>query len=984
VGDLVKWSRGEKAKHVTCPQKTTDTSNELSSGERKISIGEGYGGRPFQVGSTISVRNRETGRVEPMTVKKAWSKYFSEDGLSFGVGDDSGYIYYAIVAPPTPDEIQAYQLQLNRTQEKKDLERLRTQVANEIRDSGEFPPGENEPEGKIYSSTQTRYGEGDWFVIGPQWIWYVLNNGSDWVHWRHNNVLTGGAGALGWRVPYTEDLAEKIKKFSSLEKRAGKASEEIQGREASKRTSRGTPRLGAQFPAEYPGRCSSCGHPIKVGDLVEWSSGGKIKHVTCPQKTTDTSNEPSSGERKISIGEGYGGTPFQVGSVISVRNKETGVVKPMTVKKAWSKYFSEDGLSFGVGDDSGYIYYAIVAPPTPDEIQAYQLQLNRTQEKKDLERLRTQVANEIRDSGEFPPGENEPEGKIYSSTQTRYGEGDWFVIGPQWIWYVLNNGSDWVHWRHNNVLTGGAGALGWRVPYTEDLAEKIKKFSSLEKRAGYNLTYNPRIGYVGLEKVESGIGREEWGGFKASQSRKADPTLNEKLEHYIEYLSPNDDLTGYYVCPDGWGPPSGGDKLLPSDWEQARYRLPVHAPGGIKSIAVNVTVTGTPQRKWGGIWQRVKIEFVGDGEPSEVSRGWVLVSPYHTEGRRASRRATHMRFWDVLVGEKVIDSVPFEDDMDEEEVYRSLVDHDGYSPDITVVPSSSRTTPFLGPEQVDRWSEYAEGMPYPTHMASKPKRLTVRWTKGYQKGTVPPEDKEQFEDDFQAEQSEHHPGKVFPASRRGGFSDPIWGEMEEKAKKVGALTGKIYNLIYDLHQDLPEDAPAEYQLKFRQLLNYVNRLSDLTLVWTRSPGWETLGPETDEEQMPEIWGSQRGGSPRAKRRSYRPTTHIPREMHAYGFSESDIELLLSFHGGLFSPLYSIGSRLYSFLEDLQDGKKPKISPFTPDQVQDAIKELQRHREYIESHPEDTESGTVQEVDYLVRKLVSLSGMIQKKDKNETL
>jgi hypothetical protein len=611
---------------------------------------------------------------------------------------------------------------------------------------------------------------------------------------------------------------------------------------------------------------------------------------------------------------------------------------------------------------------------------------------------------------------------------------------------------------------------------------------------------------------------------KAFQHRKADPALDEKPEYDSEYLSPEDDLplTGYYVCPDGWGPPSGGGKLLPSDWEGSQYFLPVPAPGPVKFVAVNVKVEGEPQRKWGALWQRVKIEFVGDDGLSEFSGGWVLVKPPHTgsrkyrgghaeeeprtlplqidngfilvsekfarsvvdghklpgpgkervgvlrealfdlpvgtavwvartayngseywsvrpmrtsmaarreqaeerqhshyevspirslledllkeggyteqdgfisspgkfegepvevlyyyhlmeegdssddgEGwaafevtpeeaeefdlspdeevavltedesgsvslayttqenfekfrdsqeefgqddfslgedeesyredeesyRREAKRGTPkgiglgkgsyeeilealeekgeaenpealaawifhkntghwpgekanrprkrkssqggrhpsrpMRSWDVLLDGEVIDRVHFDDDMRRRDVYRSLVEHDGYPPDIEVSPR-------------------------PPHY------LKVRWTKGFQKGTVPPEDKGQFEDEFQDAQSIHHPGKIFPASRR--VADSSWREMESKAKKVGALTGKIYNLLYDLRRDLPEDAPEDYQYRFAQLLNYVRRLSEITIAWVGSPGWETVGPETSQEGMPEIWGSQRHGS----------------------------------------------------------------------------------------------------------------------------
>jgi len=52
--------------------------------------------------------------------------------------------------------------------------------------------------------------EGEWFVVGPEYIWYCQNNGSDGDDWSRNNVRTGGAGAIGWRVPRTDELAAEL------------------------------------------------------------------------------------------------------------------------------------------------------------------------------------------------------------------------------------------------------------------------------------------------------------------------------------------------------------------------------------------------------------------------------------------------------------------------------------------------------------------------------------------------------------------------------------------------------------------------------------------------------------------------------------------------------------------------------------------------------------------------------------------------------
>lgn len=81
---------------------------------------------------------------------------------------------------------------------------------------------------------------------------------------------------------------------------------------------------------------------------------------------------------------------------------------------------------------------------------------------------------------------------------------------------------------------------------------------------------------------------------------------------------------GSCIRPDGW---RFSQRLIASSWDKARFRLPTGSAGPIKSLAVNVVVTGrTWQRREGDYWVRVRIEFVGDCEPSVFVGGWMLRS----------------------------------------------------------------------------------------------------------------------------------------------------------------------------------------------------------------------------------------------------------------------------------------------------------------------------------------------------------------------
>lgn len=65
----------------------------------------------------------------------------------------------------------------------------------------------------------------------------------------------------------------------------------------------------------------------------------------------------------------------------------------------------------------------------------------------------------------------------------------------------------------------------------------------------------------------------------------------------------------------------GARGLLPcDDWDEAEFRFPT----SVCDIACNVEVTGRKPIWLGsrGTWIRIKVTFVGDGEPDEVVRGY--------------------------------------------------------------------------------------------------------------------------------------------------------------------------------------------------------------------------------------------------------------------------------------------------------------------------------------------------------------------------
>jgi len=72
----------------------------------------------------------------------------------------------------------------------------------------EFPKGE-----ELYDKEfkPNIYGSGIWYVIQPDAIWVIQNNGSDGADWSRNNIMTGGAGAIGKKCPRDPELEALIR-----------------------------------------------------------------------------------------------------------------------------------------------------------------------------------------------------------------------------------------------------------------------------------------------------------------------------------------------------------------------------------------------------------------------------------------------------------------------------------------------------------------------------------------------------------------------------------------------------------------------------------------------------------------------------------------------------------------------------------------------------------------------------------------------------
>ncbi|MBI3654029.1 MAG: hypothetical protein HY231_23610 [Acidobacteria bacterium] len=247
--------------------------------------------------------------------------------------------------------------------------------------------------------------------------------------------------------------------------------------------------------AKYKGNCAVCGNTIKPGEKIQYAKGEPVIHAGCEMP------EIPANAIHISGGSGYGYEDWRPGEVIVNPNRSRrpeircpqcrlkvfrGIcsncgtpgeaVDPgaefLYVLTASQQYYREDGMSFNVGDEQGYVYYATCRPATDEESAPLRARIAEQQKLREAEVRRKAFAKQISETGIFPE-QADPQGDRITDRQNIYGGGDWFVLGEDRIWYVRNNGHDGDDWSRNNIGTGGAGALGWYVERTDALANEL-------------------------------------------------------------------------------------------------------------------------------------------------------------------------------------------------------------------------------------------------------------------------------------------------------------------------------------------------------------------------------------------------------------------------------------------------------------------------------------------------------------------------------
>jgi len=169
-------------------------------------------GESFTVGETL--RNREG---EIITVVACRSRYFPEDGLSFGVGAESGHVYTAICREATQEESNAV-IAAEREREARRQSDAAYRSLFEKTAEERVPPRCTRPSGETVkiNGGHTISGCGTEILIeqGEMHVWVLEDNGADGHCWADTNIGTPGyTGEIGFRFDATPERLSWVRNY---------------------------------------------------------------------------------------------------------------------------------------------------------------------------------------------------------------------------------------------------------------------------------------------------------------------------------------------------------------------------------------------------------------------------------------------------------------------------------------------------------------------------------------------------------------------------------------------------------------------------------------------------------------------------------------------------------------------------------------------------------------------------------------------------
>lgn len=179
-----------------------------------ITRGEGYGGKEYAPGTILAVDDPTLprgakGRHVYAVVLTSKTRYYREDGMSFGVGDEKGHVYTHTLRPVTAAELARRIDDEHGDAIELDAIRELTQL-RKIEGWEYAPKAARWPDGEtlIKDISDARLYGGGWeFRLVGDEVYYIQGNGADGDDWSYNNLPS----AIAHRTPAVPELVAQLR-----------------------------------------------------------------------------------------------------------------------------------------------------------------------------------------------------------------------------------------------------------------------------------------------------------------------------------------------------------------------------------------------------------------------------------------------------------------------------------------------------------------------------------------------------------------------------------------------------------------------------------------------------------------------------------------------------------------------------------------------------------------------------------------------------
>lgn len=233
--------------------------------------------------------------------------------------------------------------------------------------------------------------------------------------------------------------------------------------------------MAKRMTARFPGWCRACKSQFPSGTEIFHEPGAGSRHVTCPPKT------PAA-----PLPEGVEGPPVTA----AIRVSKSYAAKPgdltgrifhhrthgwLVVQRQSARFIREDGLSFGLDDDRGWLVTLDCRPATEEEqrplVEATETISAAAGAIAAAEaRLRDIKMAILRDGDRPERLPQRPAGELLMLGKG-YDE-DEMVLAADGIWLITYNGRDGDCWSWNNLGGHSIAARAWPFP---ELADELRE-----------------------------------------------------------------------------------------------------------------------------------------------------------------------------------------------------------------------------------------------------------------------------------------------------------------------------------------------------------------------------------------------------------------------------------------------------------------------------------------------------------------------------